>query len=227
MATLTQPVAADEREAQLGGRGPDIAPPPHRGGESGGPGFTESDRLRRYRIGLAVGLAPVVMFFVAFTSAYIVRQGLGGDWRSTVLPPILWVNTVILLASSFTVEQARRRAVLVDVGRDGKDRGLPWLGVTLILGLGFLTGQWMAWGQLAAQGVYVSTNPSSSFLYLLTGSHALHLGGGILALLYAAAAFVFGRPAATRRIVVDVAAWYWHFMDALWIYILALLYFAG
>ncbi|MGH9580887.1 MAG: cytochrome c oxidase subunit 3 [Terriglobales bacterium] len=226
MATLTQPVSIEEREPQTGGRGPDRAPPRNRDDEGGGFGFTEADRLRRYRVGMAVGLTPVLMLFVAFTSAYIVRQGLGGDWRSTALPPIFWVNTVILLASSVTMERARRRGALLGAHGGEEEGGFPWLGMTLILGIGFLTGQWMAWRQLAAQGVYISSNPSSSFLYLLTGSHGLHLAGGLVALVYASAASLLGRPASTRRIVVDITAWYWHFMDLLWIYILALLYFA-
>ena len=220
MATLTHPVTVEEREPRVGGGPP--APPPPRGdqGESRGPGFTPADRLRRYRIGLAVGLTPVLMLFISFTSAYVVRQGLADDWRTIALPPILWVNTVILLVSSFTAERARQAAE-----RDGEQGGL-WLGITLILGLGFLAGQWLAWKQLAAGGIFISSNPSSSFFYVLTGSHGLHLLGGVLALGYAAAAASLRRPPETRRIVVDIAAWYWHFMDLLWLYILGLLLLA-
>jgi cytochrome c oxidase subunit 3 len=71
-----------------------------------------------------------------------------------------------------------------------------------------------------------ATNTSSSFFYMLTGVHAVHLVGGILALLYAGMTTWLHRPPETRRIVVDVTAWYWHFMGLLWIYIFALLYFA-
>ncbi len=224
MATITQPVVVDEQKPKLGGRGPD-APPPSQGDDGGDrpDGGQLRDRLRRYRIGLGVGLVPVVMLFVAFTSAYIVRQGLGDDWRSTSLPPLIWINTLILLTSSVTAEFARRRLFLPE---ESQADSPPWLGITLVLGLGFLAGQLVVWRQLTAQGIFISTNPSSSFFYLLTGSHGVHLAGGVLAWLYAGAATLLQAPFARRRIVLDLAAWYWHFMDVLWIYILGLMYFA-
>jgi cytochrome c oxidase subunit 3 len=104
--------------------------------------------------------------------------------------------------------------------------GIPWLALTAVLGLSFLAGQWLAWRQLAASGFYVSTNPSSSFFYLLTGTHGIHLMGGVLALLAAGAASLLRRPADSQAVVVDVTAWYWHFMTFLWVYILCLLEFA-
>jgi len=186
------------------------------------------------------------MLFVAFTSAYIVRQGMPTfdpntntvvhDWIAVPLPTLLFlVNTCVLLLSSVTIECARRqlaRQVALEPVQSipgvslGKERKLPWLAVTIVLGLCFLTGQGLAWRDLTARGFYVATNPSSSFVYLLTGGHAVHLLGGILALLAAGAAVVLDRPLASRRIVVDTTAWYWHFMALLWIYILALLEFA-
>ena len=102
----------------------------------------------------------------------------------------------------------------------------PWLPITLVLGLGFLAGQWMAWGQLARQGVFISSNPSSSFFYLLTGTHALHLAGGLAALAYAAGTALLSQAWERRRMVVDVTSLYWHFMAVLWLYIFALLQFA-
>jgi cytochrome c oxidase subunit 3 len=101
-----------------------------------------------------------------------------------------------------------------------------WLALTILLGICFLTGQWLTWRELAARGFYVATSPSSSFIYLLTGTHAIHLMGGILALFVAGGAVLLHRPAGTRSILVDVTAWYWHFMALLWIYILCLLEFA-
>ena len=98
--------------------------------------------------------------------------------------------------------------------------------LTVLLGICFLTGQWMAWRQLAVSGFYVATSPSSSFIYLLTGAHAIHLMGGVLALFVSVGAAMLRRPAGTRRILVDVTAWYWHFMAILWVYILCLLEFA-
>jgi cytochrome c oxidase subunit 3 len=201
-------------------------------------------RLRRARLGLLVALTPILMVFVSFTSAYIVRQGLPTldpntnllvkDWIPVKLPTLLLVNTFVLLLSSLGMELARRQfrgeAVLASSGTDSavssSENKMPWLAMTLILGLLFLFGQWTAWRQLAASGFYVSSTPSSSFVYLLTGTHAVHLMGGVLALFVASIAALFRKALATRSIVIDVTAWYWHFMAGLWVYILCLLEFA-
>jgi cytochrome c oxidase subunit III len=233
-----------------GGRPPVIRFPGNGGGGGGGRDESYSDfgdRLRRYRLGLMVGLVAVVMLFVSFTSAYIVRQGLGSydaatnafvtDWKPLSLPMgLLILNTCLLLASSFTIEMARRAsfataavAPVAEMPGIAKDeaRGVPWLPITLLLGLGFLAGQLMAWHELGRRGFYVASSPSSSFFYVLTGVHAIHLFGGVVALLYALAAVFGSRRLEKRRIVVDVTAWYWHFMAMLWLYIFALLKFAA
>jgi cytochrome c oxidase subunit III len=220
-----------------------------RGGSGGAyvaPSPDYRGRLRRARLGLAVALTPIIMLFVSFTSAYVVRQGLPtlddstgtyvSDWFSVNLPlAILAINTLVLLISSITMELARRRsasrAVLNPIGSIpgisiGKERGFPWLALTVALGMMFLAGQWLAWRQLAAHGFYVASTPSSSFVYLLTGAHAVHLAGGVLALLYASTVALVRKSPESRFIVVDTAAWYWHFMALLWIYIFALLEFA-
>lgn len=233
MATLNPTIFEERRPRFDGGRG---APPGAEGGGGDDGRFSFGDRLRRNRIGMFVALAPIAMLFVAFTSSYIVRQGLGEDWRSMGLPDILWINTAILLASSFTLELARRglarQAALAGVPSvpgvaPVQASSAPWLPITLVLGLGFLAGQWMAWSQLARQGIFISSNPSSSFFYLLTGAHAIHLAGGVLALAYAAATAVLSHAWERRRMVVDVTSWYWHFMALLWIYIFTLLQLAN
>lgn len=201
-------------------------------------------RLRRVRLGVGVALTGVVMIFVSYSSAYVVRQGLPTldpgtgtlvrDWLPLQLPNFLLVNTLVLLVSTLTMELARRQAVRVVVtsgiasalaGRTDSDK-MPWLGLTAILGLTFLAGQWLVWRELAARGFYVATSPSSSFFYLLTGMHGIHLLGGILALLAAGAASLLRKPSASTAVVVDATAWYWHFMTVLWVYILCLLEFA-
>jgi cytochrome c oxidase subunit 3 len=205
-------------------------------------------RLRRARLGLLVVLTPVLMLFVSFTSAYVVRQGLPSldprtatlvkDWIPVTLPKLLLLNTAVLVLSSLFVELARQRSrgqvqAVLAAGeihpRVSADDGMsmPWLSITLVLGLLFLFGQWTAWKQLAANGFHVDTTPSSSFIYLLTGTHAIHLMGGVLALFVAAIASLLGLSLTRRSIVVDVTAWYWHFMAALWIYILCLMEFAS
>ena len=202
-------------------------------------------RLRRARLGLICAIATVSMVFVSLTSAYVVRRGLPTfddssrtyfrDWGSVQLPWLLLaINTALLLISSLTMERARRsitrRAALAPVRSIpgvslGDERSFPWLGVTVVLGFGFLIGQWIAWGELKGRGFFVNTNPNSSFVYLLTAAHAVHLAGGVIALLWAGATSLLHRPIEGRRIVVDVTAWYWHFMAALWIYVFALIAF--
>lgn len=207
----------------------------------------DAKRLRRARLGLLVALTPVLMLFVSFTSAYVVRQGLPTldpntnllvkDWIPIKLPTLLLVNTFVLVLSSIGMELARRQAkaqtpsVLANAGSTENSSAtsqasMPWLSMTLILGLVFLFGQWTAWKQLAASGFYVSTTPSSSFVYLLTGTHAVHLMGGILALFIAGASTVLGINRLRRNIIMDITAWYWHFMAVLWVYIFCLLEYA-
>ncbi len=215
-----------------------------RGFDGGTPDYR--GRLRRARLGLAVAITPIVMLFVSFTSAYIVRQGLPTldersgtyvrDWFSVKLPvKLLLVNTIVLILSSISLEAVRRqlaqRVALLPAGgvrgvSIGQERIPALLGLTVALGAGFLAGQVLAWRELARVGFYVATSPSSSFVYLLTATHAVHLAGGLVALLCAIFMFLRRRPVQSRYIVLDTVAWYWHFMALLWIYIFALLWFA-
>ena len=204
------------------------------GGVSGDTALPFEARLRRARLGLLVGLVGISMVFISFTSAYVVRQGLPTldpgtntlvrDWFSVRLPGLLLLNTIILVISSGSMELARRQA-LRNVRNLGEG-GVSWLALTVLLGLSFLVGQWTVWQKLAASGLYLSTNPSSSFVYLLTGTHAVHLLGGVLVLMFACGTALLRREAESRAVIVDVAAWYWHFMAVLWIYIFCLLKFA-
>ena len=231
------------------GHGGGGAEPPVRGGGDDGQGDEGSDyvgRLRRARLGVAVAIAAVVMIFVSLTSAYIVRQGLPTfdspsssyvrDWGEVSLPlALLIMNTAVLVISSLTMEGARRsirrQSALAPVTSIpgvslGEERRVPWLGLTVVLGIGFLAGQFLAWSELRRRGFFIPTNPNSSFVYLFTGVHAVHLAGGVLALLWAGMTSLLDKPVESRRIVIDVTAWYWHFMALLWIYVFALLEFA-
>ena len=102
---------------------------------------------------------------------------------------------------------------------------MPWLAATVVLGLLFLAGQWLAWYQLALQHVFFRSNPSSHFFYLITITHAVHLFLGIVGLIVALAALKFSRSLATRQVWVDTTVWYWHVMGALWIFLFLLLEF--
>ncbi len=246
MATWNPPISIREPET---GRGAGGTHPPASGGDDFGRGGDSAPnygaQLRRARLGLAVAGVSITMLFVSFTSAYIFRQGLptfdgrtntyARDWLTASLPlGMLLLNTLLLVLSSVTMELARRQitrqAALAPVESIpgvslGRERYFPWLGTSILLGLGFLVGQWMAWQELAARGFYLATNPSSSFFYLLTAAHAVHLTGGLIAMSYAGASTLQHKPWPARRMVIDITAWYWHFMALLWIYILALLWF--
>jgi cytochrome c oxidase subunit III len=241
MASYTPTVSLDEPRTSTGDNG---VLPPDWGGDGDSFGFFDA-RLRRARLGLVVGLAGIAMIFISFTSAYVIRQGLPTldprtntllhDWFPVPLPRLLLINTGVLLISSITMElarrQAARKAALAQLASipsgaslEAKEE-ISWLALTVVLGLSFLAGQWMVWRELAANGFYVASSPSSSFVYLLTGMHGVHLFGGVVALLAAGAASVLRRRADSQSIVVDVTGWYWHFMALLWVYILCLLEF--
>ena len=134
--------------------------------DSGSSGAGRQVPRRAYFTALQLGLAAIVMFFMALASSYIVRKGLGNDWQHTPMPPVVWFNTAILLASSATIIVARRK---LDAG--DREAFRSWWWVTTGLGLLFLAGQIVAWRQLAAEGMLLATNPSSSFFYLLTAAH--------------------------------------------------------
>jgi len=241
MASYTPTVAIDDPRTSTGGNG---GLPPDWGSDGGNFDSHYFDtRLRRARLGLIVGLTGIAMIFISFTSAYVVRQGLPTldprtnallhDWFPVPLPRLLLLNTVVLLISSVTMElarcQAARKALahlssIPGVSVGAKDE-MSWLALTVVLGLSFLTGQWMAWRELAANGFYMASSPSSSFVYLLTGMHGIHLFGGVVALLSAGVASLLRRSADSQLILVDVTGWYWHFMAVLWVYILCLLEF--
>jgi len=166
-----------------------------------------------------VGIFAITMSFAAFTSALYVRQG-SGDGVHIVLPPILYANTIALLLSSFTIEMSRR-GIAREVGPEalGLRRGTDWLVATLILGLAFVAGQYQAWRNLAAHGLYLATNSNSSFFYVFTAMHVLHLFGGIAALVYLIRRLV-GVRRGFRQSLFDTTAIYWHFMGVLWLYLL-------
>jgi cytochrome c oxidase subunit III len=217
MATTIQPPKVDERRVNSGngdgrnlppaeGRLPvvkDYAPPPS-------------------STGVYVLLASITMTFLALTSALIVRQGAAMDWRHLTLPRILYFNTLVLLASSVTLEIGRRE-VGAFMGPLARPIAHParWLYITLALGLAFVAGQYAAWLQLRSEGLYLATNPNSSFFYVLTAMHALHLLGGLGGL---TRVIVKLNHATLRKSTLNATSHYWHFMDVLWIYLLWLLW---
>jgi cytochrome c oxidase subunit 3 len=174
------------------------------------------------KTGIWVFIAAIAMTFAAFTSALVVRQGASTDWHHLTLPSILYWNTLVLLASGVTLELARRRVAVFMGGPRSLDLSpARWLYVTGSLGVVFVVGQYVAWLQLRSEGLYLATNPNSSFFYLLTAIHALHVLGGLVGLTYVMRKLY---RVALRRSTLDSFAYYWHFMGILWVYLLVLLW---
>lgn len=238
-----------ERKPKLGGGGPGKIP--HRRGYGGGDDgdrdrnsdfHSSRQRLRRGRIGVAIVIALVTVMFMALTVAYVAVMGMPGiyvsghyvrTWMPLPLPYLqLWINSLLLVLSSVTLEMARRgmtrRAEFASMGivPPQRNRDSSWLTVTLGLGLAFLCGQLLAWNTLRLQGVFHGNNPNSNFFVGFISLHALHLVGGLLVLLYASFGHWFRMRFETQRINVEVTAWYWHFLGVLWFGIFALLSFA-
>ena len=183
---------------------------------------TEDVLGTRYRIGMWVSLASIAMLFTSLSSAYVVRSGVMNDWFPIAVPRVMFGSTALILLSSVSLEFARRK-----LKQSSQSAYSRYLLLTGLLGLGFLGSQFIAWRQLARQGIYLASNPYSSFFYLLTGAHGVHLLGGLLGLgilWLRSRKHVEGSSFAKRQAAADAVSIYWHFMDALWIYLLLLLF---
>lgn len=178
------------------------------------------------RVGLWVFLAVVTSFFVLLVTAYLIRMSPHlvqdvdlRDWRPLAEPPVLWVNTLLLLVGSGGMEIARRALRVRKYDRAA--RGLLAGGT---FATAFLIGQWLAWRQLQAAGYYAAANPANAFFYVLTGLHALHLLGGLFVWARATARVLRGSTSLERtRLSVELCTVYWHYLLAVWIVLLGLL----
>jgi cytochrome c oxidase subunit III len=224
MATTIQPPEIDQEKQAL------------RPSDEGGGGFRNLVPVDRdlkavadhssepARTGIWVGLAAITMTFAAFTSALFVRESTATDWHHLSIPLIVYFNTLVLLASSIALEIARRH--VAGFARKKEITQQPsvfWLGITLGLGLIFVVGQCLAWFKLRAQGLYLATNPNSSFFYVLTAVHALHVLGGLGGLVRVI--HKVRQPVLSlRRSTMDATSYYWHFMGILWLYVLVVMW---
>jgi cytochrome c oxidase subunit 3 len=165
----------------------------------------------------------IVMLFAGLTSAYVVRRG-AGDWFSIVLPQVFWISTAVIIFSSITLNLA-----LWSFKKNSITPGILFLGATFLLGLTFAWCQWQGWGVLIKNGIYLSHAKgqtsliSGSYIFLLTALHLAHVAGGIIALLVSFIRSLMGRYSATNVHGLRLAAIYWHFLDALWIYLFVFL----
>lgn len=212
---LEQPISDD---GTIGGDGGPRQPEddPHNNPE----GYPDRNAtpLGAYRLITFWTIFSVAMLFATLTFMVKERWAGSDDWVSVALPHVLYLDTGILLASSVTIELARNALC-----EKGSRECVRWLGMTLLLGIAFLTGQIVAWRELVSQGLYLGSNPGSFFVYLISGTHGVHLLGGIAALAFVAAFFPRWQAKPQQEAAVDAVALYWHFMDALWVYLLVLL----
>ena len=178
----------------------------------------------RYRVGVWVAIASIVMLFTALASAYIVRSASSNDWTPLAIPKVLWLSTTVIIVSSVTMEISRRSLKQQNDSRYG-----AWLTTTALLGLVFVSSQLLAWRELARQGVYMASNPHSSFFYLFTAAHGVHVLGGLIALSYLLVRTRSKRDTVEGELkrmgAADAATIYWHFLDGLWICLFLLLFF--
>jgi len=191
------------------------------------------------------GVISITMLFAGLTSAYIVRQG-EGKWVQFALPELFKVSTVFIVLSSFTMQWA-----VASIKKNNVNKLKTALTLTVILGIGFVVFQYLAWSQLVSQGIYfvgqvkdiqasyqyipsgnetaaqiASTgNVAGSFLYVITGLHVAHLLGGLIALFIVFSRAFIGKYSEGNYNGVSMCAIYWHFLDGLWVYLyLFLLY---
>jgi len=205
------------------GKGPGFPGPNGKGPR--GNGWKRDDEPKRrlsasaYRITMWVVLAAIVMMFAALSSAYIVLAG-GAQWQPVRMPRMFFLSTAVILSSSYSLEHAKRSLKL------GRQRGsYHWTGMTLLLGMLFLTCQLLGWRELRAQGLYFSGQPHSSFFYFFTAVHGVHLLGGIVALVYLLNQLrkTLAPLSEKTEVTAQVVSIYWHTMDAVWLWLFLLL----
>lgn len=161
-------------------------------------------------------IISIIMMFAAFTSAYIVRRE-EGNWLEFELPTILLVNTVIILLSSITMQWS-----YVSAKNDNLSSIRLGLILTSVLGIAFLIGQWNGWAELVQNNIYFggsTSNPSGSFLYVLTGVHGFHLITGLVFVLITLASSFKYKVHSKNLLRIQLCTVYWHFLGGLWLYL--------
>lgn len=169
------------------------------------------------KFALWIFIASVIMIFAALTSAYIVRQS-DGNWMMFDLPNTFWVTSAIILISSGTMHWAYLAAK-----KDNLEVTKIAISITSVLGLAFLVGQYIAWGDLVKRNVYFVGNPSGSFVYVLSGLHGMHIIGGVVFLLIVLVATFRYKVHSRSLAQMEMCATYWHFLDGLWLYLFVFL----
>jgi cytochrome c oxidase subunit III len=170
--------------------------------------------------GIIVLMCASIMTFASLVSAMVVRRGLNNDWGQIGLPHILWWNTAVLILSSIAIDAGRRL-----LARNQRV-AFNWVWtIGTLLGTWFLIGQCIAWKELEHRGFYLTGRPSSAFFYVLTWAHAAHVVGALGAVMYVEYRALKYELGPGRRTLVTVSAIFWHFLDVLWLFLMALFVF--
>lgn len=179
--------------------------------------MTTRNKIHPHKFTLWVGIGSILMMFAGLTSAYIVKRN-QANWMTFELPVAFWYSTVVIILSSLTIWMAKNAF---------KERSMKRYRIltasTLVLGILFLALQVFGFKQLWESGLTLQFNVSISFLYVIVGIHALHVAGGIIALMVMSLKAFSQKVRTYSSIPVELINTYWHFVDILWIYLLIFL----
>jgi cytochrome c oxidase subunit III len=174
-------------------------------------------KIHPHKFTLWVAIASILMMFAGFTSAYIIRRN-QANWLEFDLPLAFWYSTAVIIASSASIWLAQKKFKARDMAAYRR-----LLTVTVVLGILFVALQVLGFSQLAKAGITFRKNASIDFLYPIIGLHALHVIGGVVALLVMFARAYRKGVKTYDSAPVEVMATYWHFVDFLWLYLLVFL----
>ena len=174
----------------------------------------QRQKIHPHKFAMWVAIGSLVMMFAGLTSAFIVKSN-QTSWVTVAIPTMFWISTAVIVVSSITIQMALRSFKQREMSQY---RGL--IGITLLLGVAFVVLQWLGFQDLWAQKITFRGSGAGQFLYVIFGLHAIHVVGGIIALIVIFVKAFFGSTKLYSSVPVEVAAIYWHFVDVLWVYLL-------
>lgn len=177
----------------------------------------EKTKIHPLKFVMWAGCASIVMMFAGLSSAYIVKRN-QANWLTFDIPLIFWYSTAVIILSSITILLSKKAFINRQM-----TQYKGWLAVTTILGIGFVSLQYFGFQQLWANGITLTRNVSFSFLYIIVGLHAVHVLGGVVALVILYLKSFSSRRKNYSPISIELMSTYWHFVDFLWIYLLVFL----
>ena len=181
----------------------------------------QKKKMHPHKFTLWVAIGSIVMMFAGLTRAFLVKRNQTG-WKSVDLPNEFWVSTAVIVLSSLTLQMA-----LSSFKNREMNPYQSLTGITLLLGVAFVVLQWFGFQNLWAQGITFKGSGAGQFLYVIFGLHAIHVVGGIITLIVMFIKAFFGKTKLYSSVPIEVAALYWHFVDALWIYLLVFFLIIG